>query len=39
MGLLKSEKKSKKKWIGVAAALGAVAAAVGIKKRRSSSAA
>lgn len=39
MGLLKKkEPKSRKKWLGLLAVVGAVAAAVGLKKRRSASA-
>ena len=38
MGMLNRKKpKSKKKWLGLIAAVGAVAAAIGIKKRRSAS--
>lgn len=38
MGLLKKkEPKSRKKWLGLLAVVGAAAAAVGLKKRRSAS--
>ena len=39
MGLLnRKQPKSKKKWLGLIAAVGAIAAAVGLKKRRSTNA-
>lgn len=36
MGLFKSESKSRKKWLIPLAALGAIAAAIGFKRRRAS---